>query len=160
MASYSISVNDKSPIIIGEGKLDAQDIIRINEDEYHGVLSNKSYHAHILSVDMASKVVQVQINNQIFSCVIKDDLDLTIASLDLNSTNKNQNKNLISTMPGLVLSVIVKEGDHIKAGDELMILEAMKMENVLKAGNDGVITKICCEEKSAVDKGQLLIEIE
>ena len=62
-------------------------------------------------------------------------------------------------MPGMVLKVMVKEGQVVQPGDALMILEAMKMENILKAGQRGQINKICCNESDAVDKGQLLIEI-
>jgi len=83
-----------------------------------------------------------------------------IRSMKLGSSKKGKSKHLFSNMPGLVLSIMVNEGQQISAGDPLMILEAMKMENVLKANSDGVVSKINCSEKDAVDKGQLLIEIE
>ena len=60
-------------------------------------------------------------------------------------------------MPGLVLDILVKVGDEVKKGDPLMILEAMKMENILKSASDGVIKKINVEKKQAVEKGQVLI---
>lgn len=63
-------------------------------------------------------------------------------------------------MPGLVLKMNVAEGDAITAGEPLMILEAMKMENVLSADADGIVKAVHCKEGEAVEKRQLLIEIE
>ena len=63
-------------------------------------------------------------------------------------------------MPGLVLDVMVAEGDTVEAGTPLLILEAMKMENVLKSEGDGTIKSIKITKGEAVEKRQLLIEIE
>jgi biotin carboxyl carrier protein len=63
-------------------------------------------------------------------------------------------------MPGLVLSINVKVGDTIQKGDTLMILEAMKMENVIKAPADAVVKKININKGQAVEKAQLLMEME
>ncbi|MCL4157718.1 UNVERIFIED_CONTAM: hypothetical protein GTU68_034634 [Idotea baltica] len=63
-------------------------------------------------------------------------------------------------MPGLILDVLVEEGQSVEKGQALIILEAMKMENVLKAEKEGVIARICVEEGIAVDKKAVLIEME
>jgi biotin carboxyl carrier protein len=63
-------------------------------------------------------------------------------------------------MPGLVLALMVKPGDHVTEGTPLIILEAMKMENVLKAEVDGEVKAIPVEKGQAVEKKQLLIEID
>ena len=62
-------------------------------------------------------------------------------------------------MPGLVLRIIAKEGDTVKKGDGILVLEAMKMENVIKADGDGTIKRICVSEKQAVEKNTLLVEL-
>ena len=61
-------------------------------------------------------------------------------------------------MPGMVLNILVNEGDTIKKGDPLIVLEAMKMENILKSPTDGVIKKIPINKGVAVEKNQLLIQ--
>jgi biotin carboxyl carrier protein len=61
-------------------------------------------------------------------------------------------------MPGLVLSVLVSAGQEVKKGDKLLVLEAMKMENIIKAGGDGVVAQIMVNQGQAVDKNQTLIE--
>ena len=63
-------------------------------------------------------------------------------------------------MPGLVLSILVEPGQAVQKGDVLLILEAMKMENVLKAAGDGTVKNIAVAKGAAVDKGQLLLEME
>jgi biotin carboxyl carrier protein len=63
-------------------------------------------------------------------------------------------------MPGMVLRLHVNEGDKIKKGDPLLVLEAMKMENIIKAAGDGVVKKINISEKTAVEKNQVLIVMD
>ena len=60
-------------------------------------------------------------------------------------------------MPGLVLSVLVTEGDEVKKGDNLLVLEAMKMENMIKSPTDGIIKKIEIKQGNKVEKNELLI---
>jgi pyruvate carboxylase subunit B len=64
-----------------------------------------------------------------------------------------------SPMPGMVIRYEVKEGDTVKAGDVVMILEAMKMENSLTSPVDGVVKQICCQTAQSVQKGTLLAVI-
>lgn len=66
----------------------------------------------------------------------------------------------VSPMPGTILKVNVKEGDTVKAGDSVVILEAMKMENDITAPKDGVVKKLFVSEKQAVAKGEALFEVE
>ena len=66
----------------------------------------------------------------------------------------------ISPMPGTILKVNVKEGDTVKAGDSVVILEAMKMENDITAPRNGVVKKLFVNEKQTVAKGEALFEVE
>jgi biotin carboxyl carrier protein len=63
-------------------------------------------------------------------------------------------------MPGLVLNVMVEPGQAVSKGDPLLILEAMKMENVLKAASDGVVKVVTVQKGVAVEKGFVLLEME
>lgn len=63
-------------------------------------------------------------------------------------------------MPGLILSVDVKIGQEVKEDDSLLVLEAMKMENVLTSPRDGIIKYISITKGETVNKNQLLIEFE
>ena len=61
-------------------------------------------------------------------------------------------------MPGLILKIMAEPGQSIKKGEPILILEAMKMENVIKSPVDGVIKKVLVKEKDSVPKNQVLIE--
>ncbi|AEK72913.1 putative acetyl-CoA carboxylase biotin carboxyl carrier protein subunit [Thermococcus sp. 4557] len=62
-------------------------------------------------------------------------------------------------MPGKILRILVKEGEQVKTGQGLLVLEAMKMENEIPAPKDGVVKKILIKEGDTVDTGQALIEL-
>ncbi len=63
-------------------------------------------------------------------------------------------------MPGNILAVNVKEGDSVKKGQVLMILEAMKMENEIMAGVDGTVTSVCVTKGATVETGAVLCTIK
>jgi propionyl-CoA carboxylase alpha chain len=67
-------------------------------------------------------------------------------------------KFLLSPMPGLLVSVAVKEGQDVKAGEELAVVEAMKMENVLRAERDGTVKKIHAAPRDSLAVDQIILE--
>jgi biotin carboxyl carrier protein len=73
---------------------------------------------------------------------------------------ESHNLDIKAPMPGKVIEVNVKEGDTILKGDAILILEAMKMENVLKAENDCTIKKVLVKSSESVEKNQILVELE
>ncbi len=69
-------------------------------------------------------------------------------------------KIILSFIPGTVLNIFVENGDSVKKGDDLMILDAMKMQNKLKCPMDGKVKSIAVEKGAKVSKGTVLIELE
>jgi propionyl-CoA carboxylase alpha chain len=69
-------------------------------------------------------------------------------------------RHLIAPMPGLLVSVSVKEGDTVKEGDEVAVLEAMKMENALRAERNGVITKVHFKQGASVEVDDVIMELD
>ncbi|MFN0059900.1 MAG: acetyl-CoA carboxylase biotin carboxyl carrier protein subunit [Planctomycetota bacterium] len=69
-------------------------------------------------------------------------------------------EDLSSPMPGKVLAVLVAEGDHVKAGQQLLVVEAMKMESPIRAPHDAVVTRIRTTKGASVAPGETLIELE
>jgi glutaconyl-CoA/methylmalonyl-CoA decarboxylase subunit gamma len=72
----------------------------------------------------------------------------------------SSDKMVTAPMPGIILSILVKEGDAVNAGDALLVLEAMKMENEIHAPLSGTIRKIHVREGAEVRAGSELIEFE
>ena len=69
-------------------------------------------------------------------------------------------KIILSFIPGTVLDIFVKEGQSVKKGEELMILDAMKMKNKLKCPMDGRVKSIAVDKGAKVSKGTVLLELE
>jgi len=90
---------------------------------------------------------------------VKDERDLLLDEFGLGE-DAAAGGEVRAPMPGLVLDVLVEEGDEVAADQGLLVLEAMKMENELKAPSGGVVTTIHAASGDAVDKDALLIEIE
>jgi len=72
---------------------------------------------------------------------------------------QSSTKKITSPLPGTILKVLVKEGDAVKTGDALIILEAMKMENTILAESAGTVRAIPVKPGTAVLQGDNLIEI-
>jgi len=74
--------------------------------------------------------------------------------------NKGGAGALLTQMPGKVVKLMKKEGDKVAKGETVLILEAMKMENEIKSGADGVIKSVNVKEGQALEAGFLMVEIE
>jgi pyruvate carboxylase subunit B len=67
---------------------------------------------------------------------------------------------LVAPMPGLIVRVAVAEGDEVRAGQPLVVMEAMKMENELRSPAAGRVRSVVAQVGAAVEKGALLVELE
>ena len=63
-------------------------------------------------------------------------------------------------MPGVLMSLMVKEGDSVEENQPLAVVEAMKMENTLRARNNSVVKKICVEEGASLAVDAVILELE
>lgn len=155
---------------------DADDYNRIviNGKPYHVDLLKK-FHENVFSFSVNQKLVQVEMDITQNSSKIDLTVDGFSYEVDISdSTKKLLEKYILESgkggageeteikapMPGMVVKVLVKEGMEVVEGDKLVIVEAMKMENVLKSPVKGKIEKIKAKEGEAVDKNQVLIELE
>ena len=91
---------------------------------------------------------------------IKEPIDQLLASMGLDMAAMKKAEPVKAPMPGMILRVLVEPGQQINKGDGLLVLEAMKMENVLKAGTSATVKAIRVSERTAVEKGAILIELE
>lgn len=119
---------------------------------------HKSFRAEILDLDVSSKTATIKIDKSVFEIDLKDKMDLLLEKMGIANLDTPIVNELKAPMPGLILDILVKPGQEIKKGDQLMILEAMKMENVLKAPGDSIVTSIEVSKGNSVEKGQILIK--
>lgn len=131
-----------------------------NGKNLHLLFNNHSYFIEILGFNKDSKTYSLGFDGKTFEVGIKDRFDQLLHSMGLDSIKSNKVNELKAPMPGLVLGIKTEIGKAVKKGDALLILEAMKMENVIKSPTDGIIKTINIVEKQAVDKNQILITFE
>ncbi len=139
-------------------KLISGDFLKINDYQFHILYNNKSYNVDVIKLNAEEKTMTLKINSVKFNLSLKDKYDELLHNLGLDNLAAKKVSEIKAPMPGMVLNVLVKEGDVVKKGDTLIILEAMKMENSLKSPTDGIIKKIAITKGVAVEKNQLLIQ--
>lgn len=133
------------------------DIRHVSGQHYHIIREGRSYRLEVISILQAEKKFILKINGQKQEVQLKDRYDLLLEKLgmaDLASQKINQVK---APMPGLIFDIKVSEGSEVKKGDPIMVLEAMKMENILKSPGDGVVKTITVKKGDSVEKNQVLI---
>lgn len=124
------------------------------------LLNGRSYTAIIEKADRKSKEVTLRINGQLYTTSIKEPIDQLLSNMGLDLKAMQKAEPVKAPMPGMVLKILVTPGQQVNKGDGLIILEAMKMENLLKASATGIVKTIKATERTAVEKGAVLIEME
>lgn len=156
---YKIQVNSEV-IDLEKGDVENLDLQKINDSKLHVLDGNKSFDVELLEADFQQKKMTVEVNGEKFEMAISDEYDQLVAKMGLGAASGQKLKNIKAPMPGLVLDILVEAGQVIQKGEQLLILEAMKMENVLKAQGEGVVKSIEITKGQAVEKGQIMIEME
>ena len=155
---FQIAINDKI-VEVKPSETQNLDLVSLGENSFHILKNNKAYNVEIQSVDYPKKVFTYKINGTIYTAKINDKYDRLIDQLGMKASSLQVIGNIKAPMPGMVLEVAVEVGQTIAKGDKVLILEAMKMENVIKATGEGVVKAIHISKGTAVEKGQLLIEM-
>ena len=140
-----------------DGKEFSWDVIGVKSGSFHVIRNNKSYSVEVIKADVAEKSFLVSVNGNKYQLNVKDKFDELLKSLGMDNMTASKVNEIKAPMPGLVLDIRVSEGDTVKKGDPILVLEAMKMENILKSPTDGIIKKINVKKGLAVEKNQVLI---
>jgi len=163
-----ITVNDNNSFSVkqedGQWYLNDLPVEVDMQQQSNGLISilynNKSYIALVEKKDIKNKELTLKIDGQVYKIGIKEPIDQLLASMGIDMKSMQKAEPIKAPMPGMVLKILVEPGQQINKGDGLVILEAMKMENILKAGSDATVKAIKVSERTAVEKGTVLIELE
>lgn len=118
------------------------------------------FHGEIVQDQSENRELTIKINHRVFQVKRKGELDDIIASLGFDKPKIRKLKELAAPMPGRVTSIHIELGQEIQPGDPILSLEAMKMENVLKAEGIGVVSAINIQQGDVVEKGSVLVSFE
>ena len=157
--TFKVKVDDKYDFDISKNDVSDLDIV-INNKKHHILKNNTSFSTEVVAENFNKKSYSIKVNSNIYKVTISDHLDKLINDMGFSTGTNKQIDTVKAPMPGLILDINVEAGQEVKEDDTLLILEAMKMENVIVSHRSGVIKGINVEKNQAVDKNHLLIEFE
>lgn len=133
-------------------------------------INGNKYSVEIGNID--GNHIEVNVNGTYYDVELSKNIEIpktpTIVSTVVNKAVKEtipepadsvSTRQIKSPLPGVVLNVLVKEGDTVQRGENLVIIEAMKMENEIKADGPGVVKRILVHKGDTISEGQTLVEI-
>lgn len=159
MDKYLITIGESEYEVTAE-QLAGLDLIQTADREYHLLREGKAYHCELVDFKPREKTLSLRLNGRPYELQVGDRYDQMVKQLGLQVATSQASSDVFAPMPGLILDIMVGAGQEIEAGTPLLILEAMKMENVLKADGAGTVKSVVVKQGEAVDKKQLLIEME
>lgn len=157
---FQTKVNEQYDFSFSEEDIQRKDVHQVSQDDFHLILNHQSHNLKVVKRDLRHKIYHIKINSNIYEVCISNTLDLLIQEMGLSLGLAKKENEIKAPMPGLILEINVKEGQQVKEGDSLLVLEAMKMENTITASNDAIIKGISITKGQSVAKNELLIELE
>lgn len=125
---------------------------------YHMRTGSQNYRISLISFDPPDQWL-FQVNGKLYRTVVRDEKQQLLMEMELANVAKSGITELKAPMPGKVLEISVTPGTQVSAGQPLVILEAMKMENELRSPHSGIIEKINISHGESVEKNELLLII-
>ena len=151
------AVPGKDDSISLDEKVVTPDILEVRNGVFHVLMNNRSYNAEVVQHIPEEKTFRIRVNNNVYTVALRDKYDELLKALGMDNQNAMRAADLKAPMPGLVVEVAVSEGQSVQKGDKLVVLEAMKMENILKASADAVVKKVSTVKGRTVEKNEVLI---
>ena len=153
---YTIEIDQEAKILV-DGEEYAINFQQLPEGGTLSLLiNNRSLEA---IVDQSDDMYEVLIHGELYTVQVQDERSYRLAQARSTLVEDAGTMSINSPMPGLILDVLVAEGDRVQKGDKVVILESMKMENELRAGRDGQVTRVFVQPGDSVDKNEELATI-
>lgn len=159
MADYKLTVNGET-FDINMEEAETLDVLSLDNSNFHLLKQGKAFHLEVYHTNFAAKTLEISVNGNPYSISIADDYDQMVKEMGLLSNTFTKINEIKAPMPGLIIDIMVEVGQEIKEGTPLLVLSAMKMENIILSQGEGTVKTITIKKDDAVDKGQLIIEME
>jgi len=161
---YTIKVNENYSYELAAAGSDIKrndqlleiDFRKLGEGLFHIIHERKSYTIEIVAKEN-DKLMRIKVNGNVYEVAVEDQYDSLLKSMGLIGAADKTALEIKAPMPGMVLSVNVTVGQQVKKGDALLVLEAMKMENMIKSTTDGIVKTLLIAKGDIVEKNQVLI---
>jgi biotin carboxyl carrier protein len=154
---FEIEVVDEHHIRIGNRLLEVDFESVSGQPVFSLILDGKSYEAFVYQGDEDWEVL---IRGQQYQVNVEDEREKRLKTSAGGGSMEGGEFHLKAPMPGLVVAILLEEGQEVKKGQVMMILESMKMQNELKAPRDGVIGRIRVKAGESVEQKQTLLSVQ
>ncbi len=154
---YDSDIRDGRKTLKKSGKPVSYELVKLGPDRYSLLVDNKSY---VFSTHANEHATEITLAAETYLIKVEDERLRALNKLVRLSQSGSRTQELNAPIPGLVVQIRVKAGDIVSKDDGLLVLEAMKMENVIKAPFSGEVVEVAAVEKQSVHKGQLLIRLK
>lgn len=151
------TINDK--IEFDSKDLSKGTVIESDGNNHKFLYKEKLYNIKVLNYNHENKEYKLVVNGYTLKVKQSNELDQLINQLGFNKPPLKSLKEVNAPMPGLVKEILIKIGSEVKEGDNLFILEAMKMENIIKSSGVGIISELKVTKGEKVEKGQILAKL-
>lgn len=152
-------IEKKGDLTFVNGEQLTIDALLLKNGTQHWLVNNRSYRVEVEEVNRTEKKYVIRVNGKTLQVVLKEKLDDLLHELGMDNLVTQKINDLRAPMPGLVVDVLVTDGQQIKKGDTIIVLEAMKMENSLKALADATVKKVLAVKGAAVEKNEVLVQM-
>ena len=156
---YKVKVNEFE-FSFSKQEIDAADLVKKSPVAFNLIKDHRSVNAKLVESDRTGKKLTIEMEGETFHIEIKDEMDQVVEKMGFGKASNKQIKEIKAPMPGLVLEIAVSEGQEVAEGDKILILGAMKMENSILINTRATIKRIAVSAGQAVEKGQVLVELE
>ncbi|MEO9892324.1 biotin/lipoyl-containing protein [Aurantibacter sp.] len=157
--AYTVSVNNVKIELTPE-ELENLDLIENGSNAFHLISENQSYSIHVEHADFLEKKLTLLVNANKYEIGIADSMDQMVKEMGMLNVVAEKVNEIYAPMPGLIIDILIEEGQEVEKGTPLVVLSAMKMENVILSEGEGIVKFVKVKKDAAVDKGQIIIEME
>jgi len=159
-ADFELEVDrsDGGTVVSLGDRSERADLVRVGESPVYSLILGDS--SHEISVHRRNGDLEIVIGGQTYTARVLDERAMKIAAAGGGPTEGATGEILKAPMPGIVVGVAVAVGEEVSAGQGVVTLEAMKMENELKSASGGTVREIRVEVGQGVTQGEPLVVIE
>ncbi|HEX9675727.1 MAG TPA: DUF2118 domain-containing protein [Anaerolineales bacterium] len=154
--AHEIDINVEGEIVADGQRLTVDFQSVANQPVYSLIINGKSYEASVFATEAR---VDVLLQGRLFQVTVEEERQKRLRESSTAVVMPEGEYILKAPMPGLVVSVPVQEGQSVQRGDNLVILESMKMQNELKAPREGTVERIRIKIGDSVDQNQPLLSL-
>jgi len=151
---FEIEINTDRELIADGNRLSVDFQSVAGRPVYSLLLDGRSYEAYVYPTDSG---LEVLLQGQLYLVQIEDERQRRLRQASSTQTLQSGDFHLKAPMPGLVIAVPIEEGQEIEKGQDLIVLESMKMQNELKAPREGTVARIRVAPGDSVEKNQVMV---